>query len=70
MHKQFLLKILYSRAPVSTDSATAVSVIRGLSRPEKNLKMKEINGSSASKRAQARTGRNMLKSNSPNAPST
>jgi hypothetical protein len=27
----------YSRAPVSTDSVTAVSVIRGLLRPEKNI---------------------------------
>jgi hypothetical protein len=32
--------IKYSRAPVSTDS-----VIRGSPRPEKSLKIKEINGS-------------------------
>jgi hypothetical protein len=37
---------VYSRAPISADSVFAVSVIRGLPRPEKkNLKIKEINGS-------------------------
>jgi hypothetical protein len=37
---------MYSRAPISADSVSAVSVIRGLLRPEKKkLKIKEINGS-------------------------
>jgi hypothetical protein len=36
----------YSRAPVCTDSLSAVLVIRGLSRPEKKHgKLKAINGS-------------------------
>jgi hypothetical protein len=36
----------YSRPPVFTDSVSAVSVIRGLPRPEKeSWKIKEINGS-------------------------
>jgi hypothetical protein len=36
----------YSRAPVSTDSVSAVSFTHGSQRPEKkSLKIKEINGS-------------------------
>jgi hypothetical protein len=36
---------MYSHAPVSADSVSTVSVIRGLLLPEKkNLKIKEING--------------------------
>jgi hypothetical protein len=38
-------KYTYSRAPVSADSVSAVSVIHGVPRPEKILKIKEINGS-------------------------
>jgi hypothetical protein len=34
----------YSRDSVSTDSVSAVSIIHGLSRSEKQLKIKEING--------------------------
>jgi hypothetical protein len=44
--------------------------IRGLPRPEKNVKLKELNGSSGSKRAPSENGPNMVKSSSPNAPST
>jgi hypothetical protein len=40
-----LFVIQYSRAPVSADSVPAVKVIRGLPRPPKNLKIKEINSS-------------------------
>jgi hypothetical protein len=34
---------IYRRAPVSVDSVSAVSVIRDIPRPGKNLKIKEIN---------------------------
>jgi hypothetical protein len=36
-------KSQYSCAPVSIDSVSAVSVIRGLPQPEKNLQIKQIN---------------------------
>jgi hypothetical protein len=42
---------LYSRAPVSTDSVSAV-----YRDPKKNWKIKEINGSYASKRAPSENG--------------
>jgi hypothetical protein len=44
------LEINYSCAPISADSLSAVSVICSSPRPEKNLKIKEINGLLVSKR--------------------
>jgi hypothetical protein len=38
------MKLLH-RASVSTDPASAISVIHGVPQPEKNWKMKEMNGS-------------------------
>jgi hypothetical protein len=38
-------KLQYRHASVSTDSVSAVSVISGSPQPEKNGKIKEINGS-------------------------
>jgi hypothetical protein len=35
---------IYSHAPVSADSVSAVSVIRSIPLPKKDLKIKEING--------------------------
>jgi hypothetical protein len=60
----------YSRAPVSADSVSGVSVIRGLPWPKKNLKIKEIKVHKFQNALQASTGRNMVKSNGPNAPGT
>jgi hypothetical protein len=47
---------IYSRAPLSVDSLSAVSVIRDLPQPEKNWKIKKINGLQVSKRAPSENG--------------
>jgi hypothetical protein len=61
----------YRCAPLSTDSVSAVSVIRGSSRPEKkNWKLKKEAVHKFQNARRARTGRNMVKSSSTNAPST
>jgi hypothetical protein len=44
-YQVYQLEIWYSSAPISADSVSVVLVIRGLLWPEKNLKIKEINGS-------------------------
>jgi len=54
--------------PVCADSVSAVSVICGLPRPEKIWKSKEVHKFQNVR--QARTGCNMVKSSSPNAPSS
>jgi hypothetical protein len=61
---------LYSRASVSTDSVPAVSVTRGSPRPEKIGKLNKRTVCKSQNARQARTGRNMVKSSIPNAPST
>jgi hypothetical protein len=35
---------MYRRAPISADSVSTISVICGSTQPEKNQKVKEING--------------------------
>jgi hypothetical protein len=56
---------MYSRAPVSTDSVSVV--YRG---PGKICKIKEMNSSTFQNECQERMGHNMVKSSSPNMPST
>ena len=62
--------LMYRWTAVSADAVSAVSVIRSWPRPEKNLGKLRKQTFISFKRRQARTGRNMVKSNNPNAPST
>jgi hypothetical protein len=39
--KSWTAELVFSRAPISAESVSAVSVIRGLPRPEKNGKLKK-----------------------------
>ena len=56
---------------LSAESVSVVSVIRGLPRPGKKFgKLKKYTVHNFQNAHQARTGRNMVKSSSPNAPST
>jgi hypothetical protein len=58
-------------APVSTGSVSAVLFIRGLPRPEKKFaKLNKWKVHKFQNERQARTGCSMVKSSSPNAPST
>jgi hypothetical protein len=62
---------VYSRVPVSTDSVNSVSVIRGSTRPEKKIgKLKKYTVHKFQNARQTRTDSNIVKSSSPNAPST
>jgi hypothetical protein len=61
---------MYRQAPVSADSVSTVSVIRGSLCLKINWKIKEVKVCKFQNSRQARTGRNMVKSSSSNAPST
>jgi hypothetical protein len=60
----------YSRAPVTTDSVSAVSVIRYFQWPEKFLELRKQTIQKFQNARQWRTCRNMVKSSNPNAPRT